>query len=74
MQNRYNYVRVWRPFFSVSPYYNGRESELNYGFSAGLGGEVFGQDNLAIIVDYSESVGGTDDTLLRTYLRYKILY
>ena len=74
MENRYNYVRVWRPFFSVNPYYNGRESQFNYGFSAGLGGEVLGQDNLAVIVDYSESIGGTNDTLWRTYFRYKILY
>jgi len=74
MENRYNYVRVWRPFFSVSPYYNGREEQFNYGFSAGFGGELLGQDNLAFIVDYSESVGGTDDKLWRTYFRYKILY
>ena len=74
MENRYNYVRVWRPFFSINPYYNGRESQFNYGFSAGLGGEVFGQDNLALVVDYSQSVGGTDDTLWRTYFSYKILY
>ncbi len=74
MENRYNFVRVWRPFFSLNPYYNGRESQFNYGFSAGLGGEVLGQDNLAFIVDYSESVGGTDDTLWRSYFRYKILY
>jgi len=74
MQNRYNYVRVWRPFFSVSPYYNGRESEFNYGFAAGLGGELFGQDNLSLVIDYADSVGGTSDQLLRTYFRYKILY
>jgi hypothetical protein len=74
MENRYNYVRVWRPFFSINPYYNGLESQFNYGFSAGVGGEVFGQDNLAIVVDYSESVGGTDDTFWRTYFSYKILY
>lgn len=74
MENRYNYVRVWRPFFSVSPYYNGRESQFNYGFSAGLGGELFGQDNLSLAAEYSESVGGTSDKLWRTYFRYKILY
>jgi hypothetical protein len=74
MENRYNYVRVWRPFFSINPYYNGLESQFNYEFSAGVGGEVFGQDNLAIVVDYSESVGGTDDTFWRTYFSYKILY
>jgi len=74
MQNRNDYVRVWRPFFSLSPYYNGREARFNYGFSAGMGGEVLGQDNLAFIVDYAESVGGTNDTLWRTYFRYKILY
>ena len=74
LENRYNYTRVWRPFFSVSPYYNGRESEFNYGFSAGLGGEVFGQDHLSLCVEYSESIGGTTDTLWRTSFRYKILY
>lgn len=74
MENRYNYVRVWRPFFSISPYYNGRESQFNYGFSAGLGGELFGQDNLSFIAEYAESVGGTTDQLWRTYFRYKILY
>jgi hypothetical protein len=74
MENRYNYVRVWRPFFSVSPYYNGREDQFNYGFSAGIGGELFGQDNLAFIAEYSESVGGTSDQLWRSYFRYKILY
>ncbi len=74
MENRYNYVRVWRPFFSVSPYYNGRESQFNYGFSAGLGGELFGQDNLSLVAEYSESIGGTTGQLWRTYFRYKILY
>lgn len=74
MENRYNYVRVWRPFFSFSPYYNGGESQFNYGFSAGVGGELFGQDNFSLAVDYSQSVGGRDDTLWRSYFRYKILY
>lgn len=74
MENRYNYVRVWRPFFSVSPYYNGRESQFNYGFSAGLGGELFGQDNLSLVAEYAESIGGNTGQLWRTYFRYKILY
>jgi len=74
MENRYNYTRVWRPFFSVSPYYNGRESQYNYWFSAGMGGEVFGEDHLSLCVEYSESIGGTNDTLWRTSFRYKILY
>ena len=74
MENRFNYVRVWRPFFSVSPYYNGREEEFNMGASLGMGGELFGQDNLSFVVDYASSVGGTQDELLRTFFRYKILY
>lgn len=74
MENRYNYVRVWRPYFSVSPYYNGRESKYNYGFSLGAGGELFGQDNLSVGAEYSESVGGTSDQLWRVGFRYKILY
>jgi hypothetical protein len=74
MENRYNYVRVWRPFFSVSPYYNGRREEFNYGFSAGMGGALFGQDNLSVLIDYAQSVGGTDDTSWRSSLRYTILY
>jgi len=74
MENRYNYVRVWRPFFSVSPYYNGRLEEFNIGSSVGFGGELFGQDNLSFVFDYSQSVAGTDDEVLRTFLRYKILY
>ncbi len=74
MENRYNYVRVWRPYFSLNPYYNGRESKYNYGFSLGAGGEVFGQDNLSVGAEYSESVGGTSDQLWRIGFRYKILY
>lgn len=74
MENRYNYVRVWRPFFSLSPYYNGRTQEFNYGFSSGMGGSLFGGDNLSIIVDYVQSIGGTDDTLWRSSFRYTILY
>ncbi|MBE0497752.1 MAG: tetratricopeptide repeat protein [Campylobacterales bacterium] len=74
MENRYNYVRVWRPFFSLSPYYNGRTQEFNYGFNAGMGGALFGGDNLSILVDYAQSVGGTDDTSWRSSLRYTILY
>jgi predicted Zn-dependent protease len=74
MENRYNYVRVWRPFFSLSPYYNGRRQQFNYGFSAGMGGALFGGDNLSVLVDYAQSVGGTDDTSWRSSLRYTILY
>ncbi len=74
MQNRYNYTRVWRPFISISPYYNGMESKYNFGFSTGVGGELLGEDHLAFVVDYSESVNGTSDQLWRTYLSYKILY
>ncbi len=74
MQNRYNYTRVWRPFISISPYYNGLESKYNFGFSSGIGGAVFGQDHLAFVIDYSESVNGTSDQLWRSYFSYKILY
>jgi hypothetical protein len=74
MENRYNYVRVWRPFFSLSPYYNGRTQEFNYGFGGGMGGALFGGDNLSINVDYIQSIGGTDDTMWRSSFRYTILY
>jgi len=82
MQNRYDYVGVWRPFISLNPFYNGKgpkdengkRNKYSYAFATGIGGSLFGQDNLALVIDYSESVGGTTDQLWRSYFRYKILY
>lgn len=71
MQNSADYVRVWRPFISVSPYYNGKEETFNYAFTLGTGGELLGEDHLSFVVDYSESTAGTSDETTRVYFQYK---
>ncbi|WP_331774817.1 tetratricopeptide repeat protein [Sulfurospirillum sp. 1612] len=68
------YTRVWRPFFETGLYYNNRSQGLGYGFEAGYGGKIWNQDHLSVGINYSNSVNGTNDTIMRLFVRYQFLY
>jgi len=71
--NDTNYVRVWRPFFSADITYNDITG-LGYGFSGGVGGGLFRQDNLSLGFRYIQGFKGTTDKYFNSYLRYILFY
>jgi hypothetical protein len=71
--NDTNYVRVWRPFFSADITYND-VTGLGYGFSGGVGGGLFRQDNLSLGFRYIQGFKGTTDKYFNSYLRYILFY
>ncbi|MDD5400079.1 MAG: tetratricopeptide repeat protein [Sulfurimonas sp.] len=74
MVNSNSYTRVWRPFFSFSPYYNGQSNSFNFGFDGGMGGKIFNQDHLVFGLNYSESVNGVSAKAMEFYIKYHFLY
>ncbi len=74
MQNARAYTRVWRPYMTFSPYYNGALEEYNYSFDVGYGGQLLHQDHLSVGATYSESVFGTGQSTFEIYLKYQFLY
>jgi len=69
--NKQYYTRVWRPYASFSPYYNGLLHQINFSFDAGLGGMVHDRDHLNVGISYDQSVNGTNESNLQIYIRYK---
>ena len=74
MMNKEYYTRVWRPYATFSPYYNGLLEEVNFSFSAGYGGHIYDKDHLTFGVMYDQSVNGTQDSTLEVYLRYRMFF
>jgi hypothetical protein len=72
--NRDLYSRVWRPFFEISPFYSKYSKQYSVSFNGGIGGKVFGQDNLAIGTTYSENVNGIQGKVFEIYLDYQFMY
>ncbi len=71
MSNKQYYTRVWRPYASFSPYYNGLNHQINFSSDAGLGGLVYDSDHLNFGLSYDQSVNGTNDSSFRIYFHYK---
>ncbi|MBU0719744.1 tetratricopeptide repeat protein [bacterium] len=74
MANSTAYTRVWRPYFSLNPYYNGQSHEYNFACSAGYGGALWHQDHLVFGASYTESVKGSGGSMLEIFLKYQFLY
>ncbi|MCX7738324.1 MAG: tetratricopeptide repeat protein [Hydrogenothermaceae bacterium] len=73
LDNRDNYVRVWRPFFSADIVLNSRTG-LGYGLSAGIGGTFFRQDNLSTGLKYIQDFKGTTASFWEYYFKYLLLF
>ncbi|WP_461828696.1 tetratricopeptide repeat protein [Aquifex sp.] len=73
-ENRYSFVRVWRPFMSLDLGYNTGIKGLFFGGSLGVGGLIFGQDNLSLGIDYMENRGGVKEGILNLNLLYRRWY
>lgn len=71
--NRDNYVRVWRPFFSADVVFNNRTG-LGYGASAGVGGSIFRQDNLSTGFRYIQDFRGTTTSFWELFLKYNLFF
>ncbi|MEJ5173211.1 MAG: tetratricopeptide repeat protein [Hydrogenothermaceae bacterium] len=72
-ENRDNYVRVFRPFFSSDITFNSITG-LGYGFSAGFGGTLFRQDNLSSGFRYIKDFKGTSTSFWEYFLKYLLLF
>ena len=73
-ENKLSFVRVWRPFLTLDIGYNTRINGLFLGSSLGVGGTVFGQDNLSLGIDYSENRGGVKEDIFKFNLLYRRWY
>ena len=73
-ENRYSFVRVWRPFMSLDLGYNTGIKGMFFGGSLGVGGLLFGQDNLSLGVDYMENRGGVKEGILNLNILYRRWY
>ena len=71
MANKEYFTRVWRPYASISPYYNGLLKQLSFSFDAGVGGEIYDRDHLNFGISYDHSVNGTQESNLQIYIRYR---
>ncbi|WP_456437043.1 tetratricopeptide repeat protein [Desulfurobacterium sp.] len=69
-ENKYNYVRVWRPFFNISTGYN---TVYGWGVSTGggIGGMLVGKDNLNLGFSYSINPQATGDRIFKFEINYK---
>ena len=74
MSAKNSYSRTWRPYFSVSSYYNGDTNAFNYSTAIGTGAKVWHQDHLDIGASYSQSVRGNNDDIFELFLHYKFLH
>jgi len=72
--NKESYTRVWRPYATFSPYYNGYHKQLNLSMSAGIGGSIYDKDHLSIGIGYDQSLNGTQESSIRLYLRYMMYF
>ena len=71
MANKQNYTRVWRPYVSFSPYFNGLNNQFDFSLDAGVGGLLYDRDHLNFGLSYDQSVNGTDESSSRIYFHYK---
>ncbi|MFN4319870.1 MAG: hypothetical protein ACK4FY_05310, partial [Aquificaceae bacterium] len=72
-ENRDSYTRVIRPFFDSSLSLDSL-SRLNISFSGGLGGALFGQDNLSLGLSYTSNFMRSTKPSLEGFLKYLRLY
>ncbi len=72
--NKNEYVRVWRPYFEFTPFYNVALDQVNFTFNAGYGAKAFVKDQIVLGIEYNQAVNGTQETLLQAFLQYKIRY
>lgn len=70
VQNKNQYTHVWRPFITFSPFYNSVTSGLDYAISFGGAGMLFGDDHLAVELNYSTANGGFKDETTKISLQY----
>lgn len=71
--NKDNYNRVLRPFFSTDIMYN-TVAGLSYGFSIGVGGTVFRKDNLSAGFRYQKDFRGTGTPYSELFVKYMIFF
>ncbi len=74
MMNKESYTRVWRPYATFSPYYNGHFNQFNLSMSAGIGGSIYDKDHLSIGIGYDQSLNGTQESNMRLYIRYLMYF
>ncbi|WP_457567503.1 tetratricopeptide repeat protein [Desulfurobacterium sp.] len=69
-ENRYNYVRPWRPFFHAGIGYN---THYGWGIStgAGIGGMITGKDNLNLGIDFSINPASSEEKTISVEFNYK---
>jgi hypothetical protein len=72
-EHKDSYTRFWRPFFDASLAYNSLGS-LGISTEVGIGGAVFGRDNLSLGLSFSKNTGGTKESVISPYLIYRYYF
>jgi len=71
MTNKYNFTRIWKPYFSFTPSYYSVLRQINFSLDAGIGGKVFDRDHLDLGVSYSQGIKGTQEESSSIYIKYR---
>jgi len=74
MQNEVGYTRVWRPFAEITPLYDFIGRSFSMAVHGGIGGSIYHQDHLDLVLDYNQALSGTNESSYGVSLRYKFFY
>jgi len=72
-EHKYSYTRFWRPFFDASLAYNSLGG-LGISTEVGIGGAVFGNDNLSLGLSFRKNTGGIKETIIDLYFIYRYYF
>ncbi len=73
-QNQSTYVRAWRPYLNISPYYDFEVHQGSVGGEIGIGGSLLQQDHMNLGVRYMPAFYKGQDDLLTLYMHYRMMY
>ncbi len=72
--NRNDYVRSWRPFAGVMPYYDYESQTGSAGAEIGVGGSLLQQDHLNISLRYTPALYRGQEDIVTLYMLYRLMY
>ncbi len=72
--NYSDYIRAWRWYGGISPYYDYESNEGSVGGELGVGGSLFQQDHLDLGIRYTPAFYNGQESLTTLYFLYRMMY
>ena len=73
-QNYSDYIRAWRWYAGINPYYDYKTDEGSVGGEVGVGGSLFQQDHLDLGIQYTPAFYNGQESLTTLYFLYRMMY